>query len=49
MQNIAAVCLKIGRQDLALEFCDRALALAIDLKIPLANECQKFKEQLMKI
>ncbi|MEO0835805.1 MAG: tetratricopeptide repeat protein, partial [Cyanobacteria bacterium J06642_3] len=23
MQNIAAVCLKIGEQDLALQFCDR--------------------------
>ena len=47
MQNIAAVCLKIGRRDLALQFCNRALALATDLEIPLVKECQEFKEQLL--
>ena len=48
MQNMAAVCLKIGRHDLALQFCDRALAIATELNIPLVKECQEFKEQLIR-
>lgn len=47
MQNIAAVCLKIGNNDLALQFCNRALKIAIVLKIPLVTECQEFKEKLI--
>jgi hypothetical protein len=32
--------------DLVKEYCDRALALAIELGIPLVKECEELKQQL---
>ena len=32
---------------LALEYCDYALSIARELGIPLINECQELKEQLL--
>lgn len=32
--------------DLVQQYCNRALALAIELGIPLVEECRKLKEQL---
>ena len=46
LQNIAAICLKIERRDLALQFSDRALSIATELGIPLAKECQEFKDNI---
>lgn len=38
---------KLGESNLALEYCDRALSIATDLGIPLAKECEEFKEKLL--
>jgi hypothetical protein len=32
--------------DLAKQYCDRALGLAIELGIPLVKECEELKAQL---
>lgn len=37
---------RLGHRDLALEHCDQALAIATELGIPLATECQELKKKL---
>lgn len=37
---------KTGEIELAKQYCDRALALAIELGIPLVKECEELKAQL---
>ncbi|GAB4375605.1 MAG: hypothetical protein Kow00121_21560 [Elainellaceae cyanobacterium] len=37
---------KTGKLDRALEYCNRALQMAIELGIPLVKECEALKQQL---
>jgi tetratricopeptide (TPR) repeat protein len=46
MKSLAEVHQHLGHLDVAIEFSDRALAIATELGIPLANECQKLKDTL---
>lgn len=48
LNNLAELYQKLGQRDRALEYCDRALSLATELGIPLAKECQKLKQELLK-
>jgi len=38
---------RLDQYQLALKYCDRALTIAIELGIPLAQDCQKLKEGLL--
>jgi hypothetical protein len=44
--RLAELHQKTGSIDLARQVCDRALALAIELGIPLVKECETLKQQL---
>jgi tetratricopeptide (TPR) repeat protein len=46
LKALAELHYKIGQPDQALEYCEQALALATELGIPIAEECQKLKEEL---
>ncbi|PSB66486.1 hypothetical protein C7B61_10220 [filamentous cyanobacterium CCP1] len=46
LKNLAELHQKLGKIDRALEYCDRALELAIELGIPLVEECEELKAQL---
>ena len=46
LKNLAEAYPQLGNHSLALEYCDRALAIATELGIPLAKECQELKEKL---
>jgi tetratricopeptide (TPR) repeat protein len=46
LRQLAELHQKTGSIDLAREYCDRALALAIELGIPLVKECEELKQQL---
>ena len=48
LKNLAVLHLNLDHRDLALEFCEQALALATELGIPLAKECQELKQKLLK-
>lgn len=45
-RNLAELHQKTGPIDLARRYCDQALALAIELGIPLAEECRSLKNKL---
>ncbi|MBE9229016.1 tetratricopeptide repeat protein [Phormidium sp. LEGE 05292] len=47
LNNLAELYQKLGQHDRALEYCEEALAFATELGIPLAQECQKLKEELL--
>jgi tetratricopeptide (TPR) repeat protein len=38
---------KLGNRELGIKFCNQALALATELGIPLAQECQELNEKLL--
>ena len=44
--RLAELHQKLGSIDIALEDCDRALAIAIELKIPLVEECETLRREL---
>jgi len=46
LKALAELHYKIGQPDQAMEYCEQALAIATELGIPLAEECQKLKEEL---
>jgi len=46
LKALAELHYKIGQPDQGLEYCEQALAIATELGIPLAEECQKLKEEL---
>ncbi|GAB4375593.1 MAG: hypothetical protein Kow00121_21530 [Elainellaceae cyanobacterium] len=46
LKNLAELHQKIGELDHALEYCDRALQMAIELGIPLIEECEILKREL---
>jgi len=46
LKNLAELHQKLGAIELARQECDQALAIAIELGIPLAKECQDLKVQL---
>lgn len=39
---------KTSSTEIALEYCDQALAIATELGIPLAEECKKLKAELAR-
>ncbi|WP_293127020.1 tetratricopeptide repeat protein [Microcoleus sp. bin38.metabat.b11b12b14.051] len=49
LKSLAEVHQHLGHLDIAIEFGDMALAIATELGIPLANECQKLKDTLTTI
>ncbi|KST66732.1 tetratricopeptide repeat protein [Mastigocoleus testarum] len=48
LKSLAQLYQNTGNLNLALEYCDQGLAIATELQIPLAEECQKLKNQLME-
>ena len=46
LKNLAELHQKLGSTKNALDYCTQALALAIELGIPLAKECEELKAQL---
>jgi len=46
MWNFSLIALRLTDMKLAREYCDRALALAIELGIPLAEECRSLQADL---
>ncbi|MEW6493482.1 MAG: tetratricopeptide repeat protein [Cyanobacteriota bacterium] len=48
LNSLAELYQKLGHHQLALKFCDQALAIATELGIPEAKECQELKEKLLK-
>ncbi len=46
LKNLAELYQKLGSIELARQECDRALAVATELGIPLAKECQELKNKL---
>jgi len=44
--RLAELYQKLGHSNQALEYCDLALAVAVELRIPLTKECQELKAQL---
>ena len=46
LKALAELHYKIGQPNQAMEYCEQALAIATELGIPLAEECQKLKEEL---
>jgi tetratricopeptide (TPR) repeat protein len=46
LKTLAELHYKIGQPEQAMEYCEKALALATELGIPIAEECQKLKEEL---
>jgi tetratricopeptide (TPR) repeat protein len=46
LKNLAELHQKLGSIELARQECDRALAIAIELEIPLVKECEILKQQL---
>jgi tetratricopeptide (TPR) repeat protein len=46
LKALAELHYKIGQPDQAMEYCEQGLAIATELRIPLAEECQKLKEEL---
>ena len=48
LYNLAELHYQMGNFDLALSDCASALSIATELGIPLAEECQKLKEEIIK-
>lgn len=48
LYNLAELHYQMGNFDLALSDCASALSIATELAIPLAEECQKLKEEIIK-
>ena len=46
--NLAYLQQMLGDSKLAMEYCDRALTIATELNLPLVEECQKLKNELME-
>ncbi|WP_246564492.1 tetratricopeptide repeat protein [Leptothoe spongobia] len=44
---MAAVYRKLEQYEMALQYCDRALTIATELRIPLVQDCQELQEQLL--
>jgi tetratricopeptide (TPR) repeat protein len=49
LKSLAEVHQHLGNLNTAIEYSDLALAIATELNIPLANECQKLKDTLTTI
>ena len=49
LKSLAEVHQHLGHLNTAIEYSDLALAIATELNIPLANECQKLKDTLTTI
>jgi tetratricopeptide (TPR) repeat protein len=47
LYNLAELHHQMGNLDLAVSDCDRALYIATELSIPLAQDCKKLKERLL--
>jgi len=47
LKTLAELHQELGDLDLALDYCNQALAIATELGIPLAQECQELKEKLL--
>ncbi|MBW4487467.1 MAG: hypothetical protein KME12_06720 [Trichocoleus desertorum ATA4-8-CV12] len=46
LKELAELFQKLERSTCAIKYCDQALAIATELKIPLTDECQKLREEL---
>jgi tetratricopeptide (TPR) repeat protein len=46
LYNIAEISAELKNPEKAFEYCDRALSIAIELDIPLAQDCNTLKERL---
>ena len=46
VSKLAKINHELGNRILAVEYCDRALSIAIQLNIPLEKECRELKQQL---
>jgi tetratricopeptide (TPR) repeat protein len=46
LKNLAELHQALGEIDVARQYCEQALALAIELSIPLAAECRKLQEEI---
>ena len=46
LHNLAELHQALGEVEVAQQYCQQALALAIELGIPLAEECRKLQEEL---
>ena len=47
LKNLTELHHKLGDLTLAIEYCDRALAIFTELGVPQAKECQELKEKLL--
>jgi tetratricopeptide (TPR) repeat protein len=47
LASLAEFHQKLDQCDLAVEFCDQALAIATKLRMPIAKDCQQLKEKLL--
>jgi tetratricopeptide (TPR) repeat protein len=48
LRNLAGLYQKMGQFRQAQGHCEQALAIAEELRIPLAEECKRLKEELKK-
>ncbi|MDJ1185878.1 tetratricopeptide repeat protein, partial [Roseofilum casamattae] len=46
LKDLAIVYWELDRQKLAIESCNKALAMATQLDIPLVKDCQELKQAL---